>query len=317
MKKLLKIVIVIAIIILILAIGVKIIGKGNDNSDDKMKEKIMQEMKYMDKEIVSMLNLMNNITFSNYKVIESNQNNKQDQNSNGSSQSYDQSTNTTSDNNTSSNTTSSDSGGGNTQSNNTSTSISMAPNTILNSMGDNNIDWETLKKDIEIMYLSWSTIVEDLYSEEINGDDILKFGNLFDTVIINIKNEDKINSMKNLASMYNMLPIFIEKISGAGSANIQYVKTIINKQEFDSIFGQDGKSLIINSYVLVEEDKWDDIPIQLDGAINYYTKMYDENKNDNTGYILLEELKKSIQPKDKELFYIKYKYCMETIPNYL
>lgn len=300
MKKLLKIVIVIAIIILILAIGVKIIGKENDNSDDKMKEKIMQEMKYMDKEIVSMLNLMNNITFSNYKVIESNQNNKQDQNSNGSSQSYDQSTNTTSDNNTSSNTTSSDSGGGNTQSNNTSTSISMAPNTILNSMGDNNIDWETLKKDIEIMYLSWSTIVEDLYSEEINGDDILKFGNLFDTVIINIKNEDKINSMKNLASMYNMLPIFIEKISGAGSANIQYVK-----------------SLIINSYVLVEEDKWDDIPIQLDGAINYYTKMYDENKNDNTGYILLEELKKSIQSKDKELFYIKYKYCMETILNYL
>lgn len=315
MKKTWKIIISIILIILIIAISVKIMG-NNNNEEDKINEKTKQEIKYLDTQLLSMLNVMNNITFSNYKVIPSEETEGENKN-----EQMSKSENTSS--NTSNTNTSSESEGGNSseggssggsansssnnqtsntsKSSNTITSTSMVPNTILNGDRDNaKIDWQTLKKDIEIVYSSWNTIVEDLYSLGVNGDDILKFTDLLDKAIMNIKNEDKLSSIKTLADMYNMLPIYILKTEGEDAANINFTK-----------------ALVINSYALVEEDKWDDIIVQIDGAIDYYERVANNgsNTNNNRTYILLQELKNSVQDKDKDLYYMKYKYCMEELIN--
>ena len=165
------------------------------------------------------------------------------------------------------------------------------------------VDWDTIKSDIEIFYASWPVIVIDLYKLNVNKDDILNFNRILDNTIIFIKNEDKVNSALALATLYSYIPKYIENYSN-DNLNINLSKT---------------KSCIVNSYAFIEQDNWDEVGKQLSDAENYFSKILNETENNqktyniNKSYVLFKELQNSLTNKDKDLFYIKYKNVMEEL----
>lgn len=284
MKNIWKILAIVAIIICIITISMQFIGK--EKNDNKINEKVIQEVDYLDNEILSKINLLNNITFSNYKVVIKEEENNDEANQTKSAENS--SNNSKSDEQSSSKEESKQSDSGEKK--------QMSPNSELINENES-IQWSEIKKDVEIMYQSWNTIINDLYAINANNDSIEQFGTLLNQVMLEVKNENKIETIKDLSEMYAQLPIYIENIA-----------------DKDKVYILNTKADVIKAYALVEEDKWDEMSIQLDNAIEQYSKINNENNgNISRGRQLLKELKESSNDKDKEIFLVKYKYCFEEL----
>lgn len=269
---------------------------GFKSNGEILDDKANEEIKYMENKIVSMMNKMNNITFSNY-VLEktsksSNENVQENTEKSGSSDSN-----------------SSDSSQSSNNSENTLQSnikYELKNNSIL-TKNNTQIDWEYLKSDIEAINLEWSNVIIDLHQLNIKNEDILSFSNILDQTIINIKEENKVNSLINLANLYAYLPNYLEQFSdNQEQISIAYIK-----------------SNILNSYALVEQDRWDEVKTEITTAIeNVTTMMNSVNTSTNIQnkiskiYVMLNELNNTINLKDKDLYYIKYKNLMEELVNF-
>lgn len=269
---------------------------GCSSNEEILNDKANEEIKYIENKIVSMMNKMNNITFSNYvleKTSKSSSENVQgkaeesgssDSNSSDSSQSSNNSENTL-------------------QSN---IKYELKSNSILINNNDQ-IDWEYLKNDIELINLEWSNMIIDLHQLNIKNEDILNFSNILDQTIINIKEENKDNSLVNLANLYAYLPNYLKQFSdNQEQISITYIK-----------------SNILNSYALVEQNRWDEVKTEITTAIeNVTTMMNSVNTSINMQnkisriYVMLNELNNTINLKDKDLYYIKYKNLMEELVNF-
>lgn len=169
---------------------------------------------------------------------------------------------------------------------------------------ENNIDWKTIKSEIEIINEAWSVIILDLSNLNIDNNDILEFSSTLDNCILSIKDENKIDTLKNIAKLYSVIPKFERGISAENST--QNIKQV--------------KSYTINAYSLVEQDNWAGIETNMSEAektfknvINDIEYMKDKEYKINKIYVLIKELQNSLSYKDKKLFYVKYKNLMEGI----
>lgn len=312
------------LIIIYMLIGVICLCGCNENEqDNKLEEKIDSEIDYLDKKIIGVMNKLNNITLENYEVkskkVSSQSNQKNSSGGSGSSESGLTEGGSSGSNSNESNSGESDSsgeesnssnkegsGGQESESNQESNNIKvlqMQPSNIL-VIDKNDIDWATIKSEIEIMYSSWNTILLDLYKLNIKNEDILNFSQAIDNTIITAKSEDKQGTLANLANLYSYLPKYIEKLQ------VEESKKNILKTKFN----------ILSAYALVEQDKWEEIQNQLNQADENYTKVtsdvkYIEDKQEQVSrvYVLIKELKNSISIHDKDIFYIKYKNLLNSI----
>ena len=138
------------------------------------------------------------------------------------------------------------------------------------------------------------------------GYDIIKkdgtryFYEIF-TYDLSIKDENKVDSLKNAADLYAIIPKLEKAISNED--NIKQVK-----------------SYIINAYALVEQENWGEVEKNIIEAENIFKNItsnieYMKNKEYkvNKTYVLIKELQNSLQYKDKKIFYIKYKDLLENI----
>ena len=130
------------------------------------------------------------------------------------------------------------------------------------------VDWDTLKSNIEIFCLAWSPIILDLYKLNINKDDILNFNKTLDNTVIYIKNEDKVNSAVALATLYSYIPRYTENYSN-DNININLSKI---------------KSLIVNSYAAIEQDNWDEVDKKLKDVEGYFTNILNQTENNQKTY---------------------------------
>ena len=169
------------------------------------------------------------------------------------------------------------------------------------------VDWDLIKSNTEMLYHAWPTLVLDLHELNVKNEDILNFSNVLDQVTVSVKQEDKVATLNNLASLYAFLPNYRSQISEDNqSINMDYVK-----------------GCVLNSYALLEQGKWDEMQAQLTNATNYFANIMNrvEERNQNQSqisriYVLLNELNNSINKKQKELFYIKYRNLMEELMNF-
>lgn len=169
------------------------------------------------------------------------------------------------------------------------------------------VDWDSIKSNTEMLYSTWPTVVLDLHELNVNNEDILNFSNVLDQVTISVKQEDKTATLNNLASLYAFLPNYRSQISKDNqSINMDYVK-----------------GCVLNSYALLEQEKWDEMQAQLTNAMNYFSNIMNrvEERGQNQSqisriYVLLNELNSSINKKEKELYYIKYRNVMEELVNF-
>ena len=298
-----KWIIAILIIFLILSISTFAFAIFNLNkSEDKLKEKAEEQMDYLENKIISMMNALNNISFNDStlkKTIE-----KTSESSNAESESSNSSESSESSDSSSSSENSSSSDSKSSQKSENVEKYTIENQGIL--LSDlSNINWDYMKNNIENIYYTWETSIIDLHELNVNNEDILNFSNSLDKTTLSIKQEDKLTSLINLANLYAYIPNYLEQFSNDyKKINLSYTK-----------------ACILNSYVFIEEEKWDDVKSQVKNAINYFSKfmnnMEDNNKyseyKTSKIYVLLNELNNTIDFKDKDLYYIKYRNTIEKL----
>lgn len=281
---------IIVIILTIIAIIAIKQGKAQTTKTEELESKVHAELEYLDNKILSMLNGLNNILLRNYIV---------------SSYEIGESTEE-SDNESSGVTKNSDETQIEANSNSTDNKDKINIHQ-LKSVGvltsNKEADWEKLKAEIEILYTSWNTIILDLYKLNINSEDILKFSSTLDKATMNIREENKEQSLLALSELYSYIPLYTQSYS-KDNKEINIQKT---------------KSSVMKAYTAVNSKNWNEVTAQLNNAENSYLNVLNSNTtedyNINKGYILLKELQNSISEKDEDIFYIKYKNLIEKLNN--
>lgn len=281
-------------------------GCSSDNTS--LQSKTEKEIEHLEEKIIAMMNSLNQITLSNSILIEE----KISQNSQGSENKQEASSSESQEGGDSNKSSVSGSSSSNSSDNNKenttqgNTKYEIKNDSILANT-NNAIDWEYIKSNTESIHSSWATLTIDLHELNVKNEDILNFSNVLDQVTISAKQEDKAATLNNLASLYAYFPSYINQISDDNEKiNINYTK-----------------ACVLNSYALVEQDKWEEMKVQVTNAISYFTNILN-NVNENMQnqnklskiYVLLNELNNSIDLKDRDLYMIKYKNVIEELINY-
>ena len=254
---------------------------------DTLKSKVDEEIKYLDSVIVSIMNKFNNITYANYKIVEEKVTSQNQNQKNSSVKSIESQEGQSGGNNK-------DNSQGNSIEN-TITNISMDYSSILVNSDNKKIEWNYIKKEIEKMYSTWTTVLIDLNALNVNNTNLLKYNSTLDDITQALENEDKKTSMIKLADLYSLLVSYIKEYS----SNNRLIQLL------------DTKSNILYAYSLAEyEDKWSEMKNYTDKAQNVYNniinnelKNNDSTNNINKAYVLLNEISKSTSKKSKNIFY--------------
>ena len=277
-----------------------LVGCSNKPTKDDEKAKINEELNYLDTKIVSILNKLNNISLQNYTITSEEVNLGEKGGSSGKNSGSDKESTQNSESEGQEKQSGSQSKLNTEQEKSNITTTQMESKTVLET-DENDIDWKLIKTQIEIINEAWAVIVIDLSNLNVNSTDILDFSSTLDKCIISIKDENKVDSLKNAADLYAIIPKLEKAISNED--NIKQVK-----------------SYIINAYALVEQENWGEVEKNIIEAENIFKNItsnieYMKNKEYkvNKTYVLIKELQNSLQYKDKKIFYIKYKDLLENI----
>ena len=284
-----KIAVIIAIIFgSILILSVYISSLGNTDNNDR-NQKYEEEIKYLDTKILTLLNYLNNIDLQNYRIVltkveaESDSASSSEKKEQGSSQTQDSQDNGTDKEET--------------------TITKMEEDTIVQENAE--IDWKTIKGELEILSSTWATVALDLYKIDVSSDDIIDFSNNLDQAILSAQKQDKNMSAMYMAKIYSYLPRFLNKVQA----------DVIKKETLQA------KSYILNAYAYVQTDNWERVEEETDKARNLFASLVNDANlienpkkyNINKAYIVIEELKNSLSTREKGIFYVKYKNSLEQL----
>lgn len=264
-----------------------------------LEEKVDEEIEYLDSEIISMLNSLNNITYTNYKVIPT-----EVKQSNTASNPNSRMNESSSQNNSEQkeNLTSSGESNSNKENKPEVTSQKMESSTILNN--NTTIDWTKIKSNVEIIHSAWITCQMDLKELGIPEKQLLDFSEYLNNATISCKNEDKLKTMQELVNMYMVLDEFVDEY-----CNDKFKKNII-----------DIKKNILEVYLCIETLNWKEAELKISEAEQEFeqiknSKNVEEHKKvdvERTG-ILIKELKQCLQLKDKDISLLKYKDLIQEL----
>lgn len=295
--------------IIFLLLAISLTGCSKNNDSETINVKVNEEISYLDSKLIAMLNKTNGISLENYivtaeEVKEKSSTSESKSSSSNKSQGDSEESSQENDGSSEGKTNSGTSGSDSEQSNTDNVRYTMESNEILSQ--DRNPDWKSIKSEIEKLYSSWSTIVLDLYKLNVNNQDILNFNKDLDTATQSIKSEDKVQTLYNLAKLYSYIP--------------KYISSVSNDTKTNSIYKT--KSSILNAYAIIEQDNFIEAQKQLSDAeqsflplLNDITSNSNNQSKVNKIYILLKETQSSIDKRDKDIFYIKYKNLIQELNN--
>lgn len=277
-------------------------SKTSNNSSDK--EKLTSEVEFYSLKIMSLLNDLNNISLENYELLSEKVNiSKESEGNNSGSQSSQSSSSSQSGGGNQGE--ASQSGNQNSQSKgNTEISVTdMQKKSILKSNNEE-IDWDNITSEIELMNTSWSITMLDLTNANVSNDDILTFANTLNQTIIGVKNEDKATTLSNLTSLYSYVPKFLTAISAD-----KHVQSIENTKYY-----------VLACYTSISEDDWVTASTNISSAENSFLSIlndteYSKNREYkiNKTYMLIKDMQNALTNKDKELSFLKYKNLLESL----
>lgn len=273
------------------------ISKASE-ANSNIREKTLSEIQYFESKLIYMFNSLNNIEFENYKIY------SQDISENSKKSSESSTSAGSSEGDTSSLDTSGNQSYSNNNSSDNTKKYSLNSKGILSSK--DSINWNYIKDEAEKLQSSLSIMTLDLYEISLNNADILNFNKEYDNLLIQIKNENKEETLKQLNILYSYIPKFIRNCN----TDDQY-RIIINT-----------KLNIFNAYSILDGDDWSKISKNIQVANETFSKLLTDvnlkNKNQssiNRCYILINGLQNSVETKDKEIFLIKYRNLLEELNN--
>lgn len=193
---------------------------------------------------------------------------------------------------------------GNSQSSEASKKFDLKPIGVLSASQD--INWEDVKKEIEILYSSIPTITLDLYQLNVSQEDVLGFNKEFDVLTTKVKEENKEETLKSLSKLYEYIPKFLQ------NSTDDEVKKVI----------ADTKKDIFKGYSKLDSKNWEEIAKDTKQAIDDFSKLLsntniDSNKQYKISkiFVMINELQNAVEVKDESVFLIKYKNILEEINN--
>ena len=319
---------VVCILLTIALICIKVSSVNAQTMEKDLKDKIEEEISFLDSNITEVMNKVNNITVIKYKVYTREINegdsssNSSSQNSQGSSQSQSgQSSNQEGSSSGQESSSSSQGQGGSSQdssqgqsssgqgsqgqSQSNSTTVSdLVPNVTLES-NNQETDWKEISYSVEKIYSTWPTINLDFQRQGISSEIINNFSLSMDGVIQSIKNKDKKNTLINLFNMYINIPKY------ASSVNLDSEKLNLYNTKLN----------ILNAYTLVStDDNWNNAVASITSAKSYFSSIVSAINNDEERknslqktYVLIEDLERITQINDKDIFYMGYKNVMQAL----
>lgn len=168
------------------------------------------------------------------------------------------------------------------------------------------INWNSLKSEIENLYLSLPTITMELYQLNVNQEDVLGFNTEYDKLTAVVKDEKKEETLLQLTKLYEYLPKFLRS-TGQDELYITLVET---------------KNNVLKGYSKLDGQNWQDISNDIKNGIDSYSRLLTSTEVDNSKqynisktYIMLNELQKAVNLQDSSVFLIKYKNLIEEINN--
>lgn len=299
MKKMKRMVYIVLIGILVI-LSLTIYTNASKDNGESQKEKIFSEIKFVETKIENLLNTMNNIEVRNYKVVTSElskeSTEKSDSQNSSQSSSGGNSSNGASGGQSSSNSSSQD--------DQDKKKFELKANGVLTNTDD--INWNSVKSEIENSYISLPSITMDLYQSNINQEDILGFNTEYDKLTSVAKDEKKEETLAELTKVYEYLPKFMK-----GSNQEELYTTLL-----------ETKYNIFKGYSKLDGQNWEEISNDIKGAIDTYSKLLTNTNiearkqyNISKGYVMLNELQNAVNLKDTSVFLIKYKNLLEEINN--
>ena len=169
---------------------------------------------------------------------------------------------------------------------------------------DKKTDWNALKKDVENMYQTWNTVIIDLNGLGLKQENLLKFTTYLGNITNDMQNKNKKSAMYNLADLYSLIDEYTKEYS---NDNKRIILTNV-------------KSDILYSYALIEDQNWKEMKKYIQKSQTTYSELMNSTMqselnpiNVNKAYILINELSKSIDSKNKDVFYINYKNLMNEL----
>ena len=193
---------------------------------------------------------------------------------------------------------------GNSQSSEASKKFDLKPIGVLSASQD--INWEDVKKEIEILYSSIPTITLDLYQLNVSQEDVLGFNKEFDVLTTKAKEENKEETLKSLSKLYEYIPKFLQ------NSTDDEVKKVI----------ADTKKDIFKGYSKLDSKNWEEIAKDTKQAIDDFSKLLsntniDSNKQYKISkiFVMINELQNAVEVKDESVFLIKYKNILEEMNN--
>lgn len=275
-----------------------------DSNENDLKQKTLAEVDYIGNKIITTINMLNNITLDNF-VISSKTVDFQAEGSQSTSEGRKEGTSSSNEIQGQENQTQNNSQGQSqgSQSEDPMTATEMKENNVL-TKNTEEINWEVIKQEIELINDAWGIVVLDLYEQKVNNEDILNFSSILDNTIISINNENKDESLNNLANLYEVLPKYLEQIGAEGS-----------KQSIGKI-----NTNVLKAYAKVNQSNWLEININVQEAEQEIFKLVEDaeyvSKNEHKVkqfYIEFKELQNALPNQDQKLFYVKYKNLMQTL----
>lgn len=272
---------------------------ANQNKNDNIQEKTFGEIKKLDSNFSNIFNQLNNVKYEQYKISSS----EMKEEDKGSS-----AENTTGGDSSSSSKESSGEETGDSKEKDDNQSkenkkYELKKSGILTQ--DEQIDWESIKNDIENIYPSLTGFTLDLYQINANKQEITEFNSQYDNVITQIKEEKKEETLDELSKLYEYLPKFADN-----ATQDEKEKVVLNT-----------KNEIFKAYSILDKEEWNKIQEHVQAATQEFTKlltnieMQKNQYNINKAYVMINELKNAVNLKDKEIFLIKYKNLLEELKN--
>ena len=299
-------IIIVTIMIAIIASIIMIVRSNLNGNIQKLSSKIDDELEYLDKTTLAMINQLNNLKTTDEIQIKRTSVGENSQNIMGNSNQEDLSSESGKQEES---TSSSSKSTGDSNSNNKNQNIEkyyIEDNSVL-LRDTNTIDWNDLENQAENLYDSWATITLDLNAMNVSSDDILSYNTNLDNLLLSIKDQNKVNSAICLANLYSLVP--------------KYMSETLEDEKKIQI--ENVKSSIVSAYSIVDTGKWDDI-INLLGNAENELKAFINSSNDlssikqakvNKSYVLLKELIKTSNEKNTDLFYLKYINLIQELEN--
>ncbi len=265
------IILIIAILLIFIIIFSAIVYASSNKQDATIEEKVSQEIKYLNGYIVSLLGQYNGLNIGNSDFHTSNEENSKDD-----KQSSEEESNTN--------------------------SLTGQNNTILITDQKYNPKWKTIKIQLEELYRTWNTINLDLYAVNIDASSVLSFTDVLNSATQNAQKEDKQKSMEQVNNLYKLLP--------------QYTRSYLPNDQKTQLLEMQAK--VVSSYVNVTNENWDEAgnlltqaEQQFSNLINTIMKEQNNQSTMNQAYILVNELRRAVNIKDKDIFFIQYQNFIE------